>query len=121
MVPKPRRNMATDAVSDVGRRIALLRRRLGLFQVAFARQAGISRNALLEYERGDRVPKTASLVRIVAAAGGSVDWLLNGRIPKETVRDDPKWERAVRALRVVWRDPPRRRVVVAVLKVLERR
>jgi hypothetical protein len=35
--------------TDVGRRIALLRRRLGLSQVAFARKAGISRNALVDY------------------------------------------------------------------------
>jgi hypothetical protein len=34
---------------EVGRRIAMLRQRLGLSQVAFARQAGISRNALVEY------------------------------------------------------------------------
>jgi Helix-turn-helix domain len=49
------------AAPEVGRRIALLRRRLGLSQVAFGRGAGISRTSLLEYERGDRVPKTPRL------------------------------------------------------------
>jgi len=43
--------------ADVGRRIAMLRRLLGLSQVAFARQVRIARNTLLDYERGVRVPK----------------------------------------------------------------
>ena len=84
---------------EVGRRIALLRRRLGLSQVAFARQARISRNSLVAYERGERVPKTAPLSRIAEAGATSIDWVLNGRIPRERARDDPEWETAVRALR----------------------
>jgi transcriptional regulator with XRE-family HTH domain len=62
--------------AEVGRRIATLRQRLGLSQVAFARQVGTSRNALMTYERGDRVPKSATLARIAEAGGVSVDWLL---------------------------------------------
>jgi transcriptional regulator with XRE-family HTH domain len=111
---------ASNSAGEVGRRIALLRRRLGLSQVAFARQAGISRNSLVVYERGHRVPKTAPLSRIAEAGGSSVDWLLNGRIPRERVRDDPEWEAAVRNLRALWRDPTRRRVTVAVLAALGR-
>ena len=65
--------------AEVGRRIVMLRRRLGLSQVAFARQTGISLNALLAYERGDRVPKSVNLGRIAEAGGSSVDWLLHGR------------------------------------------
>src|SRR5262245_53941651 len=63
---------------------ALSRRRLGLSQVAFARQAGISRNGLVAYERGDWVPKTVPVARIAEAGGISVDRLLNGRIPQTT-------------------------------------
>jgi transcriptional regulator with XRE-family HTH domain len=59
----------------------MLRQRLGLSQIAFARQAGISRNVLVEYEHGSRVPKSANLGRIAEAGESSVDWLLNGRIP----------------------------------------
>jgi transcriptional regulator with XRE-family HTH domain len=50
----------------------MLRQRLGLSQVALAHQAGISRNALVEYERGGRVPKTANLGRIAEAGESSV-------------------------------------------------
>jgi transcriptional regulator with XRE-family HTH domain len=111
----------TSSASDVGRRIALLRRRLGLSQNAFARQAGISRNALSEYERGNNLPKTARIARIAEAGGTSVDWLLNGRLPRAELKADPQVEAAVRALRALWRDPTRRRVVVAVLTALGRR
>jgi transcriptional regulator with XRE-family HTH domain len=61
----------SSVASDVGRRIALLRHRLGLSQVAFAGQAGISRNALITYERGGGVPKSGALARI-AEAGESL-------------------------------------------------
>src|SRR5262245_61891526 len=109
-----------SSAPEVGRRIALLRRRLGLTQVAFARQAGISRNALLEYERGTRVPKAANLARIAEAGAVSVDWLLNGQRPRAGGREDAL-EAAVVALRTLWRDPTRRRVVVAVLDALGQR
>jgi transcriptional regulator with XRE-family HTH domain len=109
------------AVPEVGRRIATLRQRLGLSQVAFARQVGISRNALVTYERGGRVPKSAALGRIAEAGGISVDWLLHGQVPRAPARDDPEWEGALRALRAAWRDPVRRRLAVVVLAALARR
>jgi transcriptional regulator with XRE-family HTH domain len=109
------------AALEVGRRIALLRHRLGLSQVAFARQAGISRNALVEYERGSRVPKSVNLGRIAEAGESSVDWLLNGRIPRAQPREDPEWEAALRKLRAIWRDPTRRRLAIVMLAALGRR
>jgi transcriptional regulator with XRE-family HTH domain len=105
------------AAPDVGRRIALMRRRLGFSQVAFARRAGISRNALVDYERGVRIPKSGPLSRIAAAADTSLDWLLNGRAPK-VQPSDREWDAAIRALRAVWRDPTRRRVTLSVLAAL---
>src|SRR5262249_28848325 len=113
--------MASTAASDIGHRIALLRRRLGLSQVAFARQAGISRGALSEYERGNSLPKTARIARIAEAGGTTVDWLLNGRARRTSNREDPEFEAVVEALRTVWRDLARRRVVIAVLEALGQR
>jgi transcriptional regulator with XRE-family HTH domain len=107
--------------ANVGRRIATLRENLGLSQVAFARQAGISRNALIAYERGGRVPKSVNLGRIAGAGGSSVDWLLNGRVAKTAPRDDPEWEAALRALRTAWRDPARRRLAIVVVAGLAQR
>jgi transcriptional regulator with XRE-family HTH domain len=94
---------------EVGRRIATIRQRLGLSQVAFARQVGLSRNALVAYERGGRVPKSASLGRIAEAGGVSIDWLLGrdaGRAtPNGRMRRDRAWESAIEALRALWLDP----------------
>jgi transcriptional regulator with XRE-family HTH domain len=113
--------MTSSVAADVGRRIVLLRHRLGLSQTAFARQAGISRNALISYERGGGVPKSEALARIAQASGSSVDWLLNGRIPQAQPRKDPEWEAALRKLRAAWRDPVRRRIALAVLAALAQR
>jgi transcriptional regulator with XRE-family HTH domain len=109
-----------NSAPDVGRRIAILRHRLGLSKVAFAHQAGISRNALIAYEHGGRVPKSVNLGRIAEAGGSSVDWLLNGRVPRVRARD-PEWEAALRALRAAWRDPARRRLAIAMLAALGQR
>ena len=54
-------------------------------------------NSLVEYERGERVPKDRPLVRIAAAGGTSLDRLLNARISRERLGNDPEWEAAVRA------------------------
>jgi transcriptional regulator with XRE-family HTH domain len=106
---------------EIGRRIVLLRQRLGLSQTAFARQASISRNALITYERGDGVPKSGALGRIAKAGGSSVDWLLNGRLPRAQLRKDPEWEAALRKLRAIWRDPTRRRLAIVMLAALGQR
>jgi transcriptional regulator with XRE-family HTH domain len=111
-------HMTLSVASNVGRRIVLLHHRLGLSQTAFALQAGFSRNVLVDYERGARVPKSATLTRLAKAGGRSVDWLLNGRIPRERMRDDPEWEAALRALRAIWRYPARRRLAIVMLAAL---
>jgi transcriptional regulator with XRE-family HTH domain len=113
--------VTSTVASDVGRRIVLLRQRLGLSQTAFARQAGISRNALITYERGGGVPKSGALARIAEVGESSVDWLLNGRIPGAQPRKDPEWEAALRKLRAIWRDPTRRRLAIVMLTALGRR
>jgi transcriptional regulator with XRE-family HTH domain len=113
--------VTSNVASDVGRGIALLRHRLGLSQVAFARQAGISRNALITYERGSGVPKSGALARIAEAGESFVDWLLNGRLPRARAREDPEWEAALRKLRAIWRDPTRRRLAIVMLAALGQR
>jgi transcriptional regulator with XRE-family HTH domain len=115
------RDVTSSVASAVGRRIVLLRQRLGLSQTAFARQAGVSRNALITYERGGGVPKSGALARIAKAGGSSVDWLLNGRVPRAQPRKDPEWEAALRKLRAIWRDPTRRRLAIVMLAALGQR
>jgi len=110
----------STAASDVGRRIALLRRRLRFSQIAFARRAGISRSSLVDYERGLRLPKSGPLSRIAEAADTSMDWLLNGRAPEMRPKD-LEWDAAIEALRAAWRDPTRRRLAIVTLAALARR
>jgi transcriptional regulator with XRE-family HTH domain len=116
--------MSASPVSNhgrVGHRIAAVRRQLGLSQAAFARRLGIGRNTLLNYERDIRLPRSAVLTRIAEAGGVSVDWLLNGHSvtpPASTPRGDRAWETAIEALREIWVQPRRRRIIVEILRAL---
>jgi transcriptional regulator with XRE-family HTH domain len=64
------------------------RERAGLSQRELAHRAGTSAAAICNYERGDRIPRTTTLARIVAATGATlaldvitpgVDLAANGR------------------------------------------
>jgi len=60
--------MSRSARPDgLARRIAQVRRQLGLTQGAFARRIGVSRNAVGRYEAGTVVPSAATLDRIAEA------------------------------------------------------
>jgi hypothetical protein len=60
----------SNGAVEVGRRIAMLRQRLGLSQVAFARQAGISR----------RLPSRSSASAIPEASNALCDGSRSGRV-----------------------------------------
>jgi transcriptional regulator with XRE-family HTH domain len=98
--------MRSSVATDVRHRIVPLRHRLGLSQTAFARQAGIPRNALVEYERGSRVPKSVNLGRIAEAGESSVDWLLNGRVPGRSLGRIPSGRRPWESSRHLARSDP---------------
>lgn len=101
----------------VGRRTTDVRERLGMSKVGFARRLGINRNTLIHYERGDGIPRSTTLARIAQAGGVSVDWLLSGHTMEE-IPPNTDWERALRRLRTVWREPKRRPLVLAVLTAI---
>ena len=85
---------ASTGAIEIGRRIATLRQRHRLSQVAIARQVGISRNTLSVYEHGGRVPKGANLARIAEIGGVSVDWLLGRDGASPTSSDRGRGDRA---------------------------
>jgi transcriptional regulator with XRE-family HTH domain len=62
----------------LGRRIRRRRSYLDLFQEFLAERAGIHRTQISLYENGERMPFAASLVKLAAALGVSVDRLLAG-------------------------------------------
>ena len=57
------------------------RRRRGLTQAALARRAGTSQPVISAYEHGRRDPTTATLRRLVAAAGERLEFRLGADLP----------------------------------------
>src|SRR5262249_58772347 len=107
--------------AGVARRIAQVRRQLGLTQGAFARRIGVSRNAVGRYEAGTVVPSAATLNRIAEAGRVTNDWLLRGHRPGVTTAPgrDPAWKAAVAFLHTLWPHPERRAEAIAVLRALQ--
>jgi transcriptional regulator with XRE-family HTH domain len=62
----------------LGRRVKRRRQYLDLSQEALAERAGIHRTQISLFEHGERMPLTATLVKLAAALGVSVDQLLVG-------------------------------------------
>jgi len=59
---------------DVATFLRTCRRDAGLTQRELAERAGTSAAAVCHYERGTRVPRADTLVRLVAAAGATLAW-----------------------------------------------
>lgn len=70
------RSMDTDM--EVANRLAALREKLGVDQVAFAKALGIEKNTYNAYERGKRPLTIETAKKIRRRYGISVDWLLFG-------------------------------------------
>jgi len=65
-------------MEHIGKRIAQVRKRLGLNQVEFAKVYGISQSAFKNYERGVADPPTKLIVSICQTHEISAEWLLMG-------------------------------------------
>ena len=63
---------------DVGARIALIRRRLGLKRYEFAERLGVTRATQGNWEMG-QMPRADLLDKLARSGGVSVEWLLHGR------------------------------------------
>jgi len=63
---------------QLGRRVRRRRHFLDYSQETLAERAGIHRTQISLYEKGERMPLTATLVRLAAALDVSVDQLLVG-------------------------------------------
>ncbi|WP_029654858.1 XRE family transcriptional regulator [Marinobacter daepoensis] len=69
-----------DAALAIGQRLAEIRN--GKSQGAFAEELGIHKNSLGHYERGNRVPDAAVLLKLVEM-GFSANWVLTGEGTKD--------------------------------------
>ena len=63
--------------ADVGARIALIRRRLGLKRYEFAERLGVTRATQGNWEMG-QMPRADLLDKLARSGGVSVEWLLHG-------------------------------------------
>ena len=96
---------------DVGTFLRRCRIDAGLTQRQLAERAGTSAAAVCTYERGDRVPRADTVVRLVAATGATLAWQAH-RFPADlTVRDalDDNGEALAAVLDLAEHLPRRRR------------
>jgi transcriptional regulator with XRE-family HTH domain len=92
------------------------RRALGVAQGDFAQRIGVNRNMVIRYERGQAVPRARVLVRIAREGHVTVEWLVGQA--NEQGRRDMEWEEAVRALRTMWPNAQKWRLVMDMLRRL---
>lgn len=64
-----------------GRRLRDARKRAGLTQVRLAKELGVAEGAVNAWERDQRLPETANLMRLAELLDVSTDYLLLGRAP----------------------------------------
>ena len=67
--------MQTELVMTVPERLQFARKRAGLDQVEMARELGVTRQTISEYERGVSEPPIRRLVKIAELANVSLDWM----------------------------------------------
>lgn len=63
---------------DVGRRLAVTRRCVGVNQQDFGRQAGLTQPRYNQYETGQRLLTLAAAMRLCEEYGLTLDWLYRG-------------------------------------------
>ena len=68
-----------DEALTIGERIRKRRRALGLSREALAERAGMTSNAISQYERGVRVPRLTVALNLAGALHTSLYYLATGR------------------------------------------
>jgi transcriptional regulator with XRE-family HTH domain len=71
---------------SLGQRIKAARKKHGLTQTLFANKMGVSKGAVINYEKGYRSPDALFLIRMIKLFNISSEWLLLGSGPM-----DPKY------------------------------
>ena len=69
----------------MGERIAQLRQKMGLSQTALAKALGLSASTIAMYEQGRREPSVSIIIALAHALGVTIDFLLTGQPPQQTI------------------------------------
>ena len=91
--------------ADVGARIALIRRRLGLKRYEFAERLGVTRATQGNWEMG-QMPRADLLDRLARSGGVSVEWLLHGHDSGGKQAGRPRGSKNVLQRKFLDRDRP---------------
>ncbi len=81
------------------------RQRAGLTQRQLARSAGTSAASICLYESGDRIPRTDTLMRLVAATGASVHLGVTVRNPVDAEAADRSFQAVLALVAALPYDP----------------
>ena len=84
--------------SAIGRRIADLRREVGLTQGELVEKADISVVHLSNIELGKKTPGLSTLIRIAEALDVATDWILRANTPRHIRRGKRENRRVARRL-----------------------
>ena len=74
---------------EIGKRLRQYREEAGLTQQEMAESAGVSRQQLRRYEKGQDLPHTFTLVRLTLFTGRSSQWILFGEEAEVRAPQDP--------------------------------
>ncbi len=72
-------------LSQLGKRIAYLRRRKGMSQLDLSIETGISKSYISDLENGRRNPSVLLLQRIASSLGVSLEKLFQGIVPLDVL------------------------------------
>lgn len=72
----------------IGNRIRKKRTDIGLNQKELAERVAISPSAINQYEKGDKVPSTETLVKLAKVLGITTDYLLGGTSEEDLFLDN---------------------------------
>lgn len=97
-VPGSWDELGTAFPCEIGKRVALLREKLGFTQTRFSNSIGIHQNTLCNYENGKRTIDAWTILLISMVHGVSFEWLFFGEepifthdpIPSFTSADHPR-------------------------------
>jgi len=72
-----------STLSQLGKRVAYLRKERHLTQLALSLESGLSKSYISDLERGQRNPTVEVLLRLVKALGVTLEELFGGVVPLE--------------------------------------
>ncbi len=72
-----------DVLTQLGKRIAYLRKEKGMSQLALALDSNVAKSYLSELEKGKRNPTVKVLSKIAIALGVTIEELFRGIVPLE--------------------------------------